>query len=80
MTKRETFHKSGLGHFKKGTVAKKKVVEFQNFATEQKLGDLIDVTMFVEFVDVQGVSKGKGFQGCETSRFWWCWSSNSWST
>jgi large subunit ribosomal protein L3 len=33
--------------------------------------------MFVEgeFVDVQGVSKGKGFQeGCETSRFWWCWS------
>jgi large subunit ribosomal protein L3 len=32
---------------------KKKVVEFQNFATEQKLGDLIDVTMFVEgeFVD-----------------------------
>jgi hypothetical protein len=30
MTKRETFHKSGLGHFKKaGTVAKKKVVEFQ---------------------------------------------------
>jgi large subunit ribosomal protein L3 len=36
-----------------------------NFATEQKLGDLIDVTMFVEgeFVDVQGVSKGKGFQG-----------------
>jgi large subunit ribosomal protein L3 len=37
-----------LGHFKKqGTVAKKKVVEFQNFATEQKLGDLIDVTMFV---------------------------------
>src|SRR3970282_1994656 len=58
--------KAALGHFKKaGTVAKKKVVEFQNFATEQKLGDLIDVSMFVEgeFVDVQGVSKGKGFQG-----------------
>ncbi|MNE13095.1 50S ribosomal protein L3 [compost metagenome] len=58
--------KAALGHFKKaGTVAKKKVVEFQDFATEQKLGDLIDVTIFEEgeFVDVQGVSKGKGFQG-----------------
>ncbi len=57
---------AATGHFKKaGTVAKKKVVEFQNFATEQKLGDVIDVTMFEEgeFVDVQGVSKGKGFQG-----------------
>ena len=58
--------KAALGHFKKaGTVAKKKVVEFQDFATEQKLGDLIDVSIFSEgeFVDVQGVSKGKGFQG-----------------
>ena len=58
--------KADLGHFKKaGTSAKKKVVEFQDFATEQKLGDLIDVTIFEEgeFVDVQGVSKGKGFQG-----------------
>ena len=58
--------KADLGHFKKaGTSAKKKVVEFQEFATEQKLGDIIDVSMFVEgeFVDVQGVSKGKGFQG-----------------
>jgi len=58
--------KAAVGHFKKaGTVAKKKVVEFQGFATEQKLGDVIDVTIFEEgeFVDVQGVSKGKGFQG-----------------
>ncbi|MBF6608473.1 MAG: 50S ribosomal protein L3 [Flavobacterium sp.] len=57
---------AATGHFKKaGTVAKKKVVEFQNFATDAKLGDVIDVTMFVEgeFVDIQGVSKGKGFQG-----------------
>jgi large subunit ribosomal protein L3 len=58
--------KADLGHFKKaGTVAKKKVVEFQDFATEQKLGDVINVSIFEEgeFVDVQGVSKGKGFQG-----------------
>jgi large subunit ribosomal protein L3 len=34
------------------------------FCNRTKIGDLIDVSMFVEgeFVDV-GVSKGKGFQG-----------------
>ncbi|MGX7668030.1 50S ribosomal protein L3 [Flavobacterium pedocola] len=58
--------KAELGHFKKaGTSAKKKVVEFQEFANEYKLGDVITVDVFAEgeFVDVVGVSKGKGFQG-----------------
>jgi large subunit ribosomal protein L3 len=58
--------KADLGHFKKaGTTAKKKVVEFQEFETQYNLGDLITVDLFNEgeFVDVQGVSKGKGFQG-----------------
>jgi len=58
--------KADLGHFKKaGTSAKKKVVEFQSFEGEFKLGDSITVDVFNEgeFVDVQGVSKGKGFQG-----------------
>ena len=58
--------KAAAGHFKKaGTVAKKKVVEFKEFVTEHKLGDVISVDLFAEgeFVDVQGVSKGKGFQG-----------------
>ncbi len=58
--------KAAVGHFKKaGTSAKKKVVEFQAFEAEYKLGDLITVDLFNEgeFVDVQGVSKGKGFQG-----------------
>ena len=58
--------KAAIGHFKKaGTSAKKKVVEFQDFETEYKLGDLVTVEQFSEgeFVDVQGVSKGKGFQG-----------------
>jgi len=58
--------KADLGHFKKaGTSAKKKVVEFQGFEGEFKLGDSITVDGFNEgeFVDVQGVSKGKGFQG-----------------
>ena len=56
---------AATGHFKKaGTVAKKKVVEFQ-FENEYKLGDVLTVDVFAEgeFVDVQGVSKGKGFQG-----------------
>jgi len=58
--------KAELGHFKKaGTVAKKKVVEFQGFENEYNLGDVITADLFQEgdFVDVAGVSKGKGFQG-----------------
>ena len=58
--------KADLGHFRKaGTSAKKKVVEFQGFEENYKLGDNITVEVFSEgeFVDVQGVSKGKGFQG-----------------
>ena len=58
--------KAAIGHFKKaGTSAKKKVVEFQGFEENYKLGDNITVEVFSEgeFVDVQGVSKGKGFQG-----------------
>jgi large subunit ribosomal protein L3 len=58
--------KASQGHFKKaGTSVKKKVVEFQGFEESYKLGDNITVEVFSEgeFVDVQGVSKGKGFQG-----------------
>ncbi|MEN8125658.1 MAG: 50S ribosomal protein L3 [Bacteroidota bacterium] len=54
------------GHFKKaGSAAKKRVVEFQGFEEEYKLGDQITVDHFEEgeFVDVSGTSKGKGFQG-----------------
>ncbi len=54
------------GHFKKaGTAAKKKVVEFQGFEEEYKLGDTLTVDLFEEgeFVDVTATSKGKGFQG-----------------
>ena len=58
--------KPEAGHFKKAnTTAKKKVVEFKEFVNAYKLGDTISVDLFAEgeFVDVQGVSKGKGFQG-----------------
>ena len=58
--------KAELGHFKKaGTSAKRKVVEIQDFENAYNLGDVITVDLFAEgeFVDVQGTSKGKGFQG-----------------
>ncbi len=54
------------GHFKKaGTSVKRKVVEFQEFEGDYKLGDQVTVGVFKEgeFVDVSGISKGKGFQG-----------------
>lgn len=54
------------GHFKKaGSSVKRKVVEFQDYEDEFKLGDQITVDIFKEgeFVDVSGISKGKGFQG-----------------
>jgi len=58
--------KAAEGHAKKaGTVAKRKVAEFQGFEEEYKLGDTITVEHFIEgeYVDVSGTSKGKGFQG-----------------
>jgi large subunit ribosomal protein L3 len=59
--------KAEIGHFKKaGTSPKRKVAEFKNtYQEEYILGQEIDVTIFQEndFVDVDGVSKGKGFQG-----------------
>ena len=63
---KKTANKAASGHAKKaGTVLKRKVVEFQGFEEEYKLGDTITVEHFVEgeFVDVSGTSKGKGFQG-----------------
>ena len=57
---------ASLGHFKKANTApKKKLVEFQNFEEDHKLGDTLTVELFQEgeFVDVSGTSKGKGFQG-----------------
>ena len=58
--------KAQIGHSKKaGSSVKRKVVEFQGFDEEYKLGDTLNVDHFIEgeFVDVSGISKGKGFQG-----------------
>ena len=56
------------GHFKKaGVTPRKKLVEFEaDYSKELALGDVLtveDVLTDIEFVDVVGTSKGKGFQG-----------------
>jgi large subunit ribosomal protein L3 len=58
--------KPELGHFKRaGTAPKKFVREFILNGEEAKAGDAFTVNRFKagEYVDVIGVSKGKGFQG-----------------
>jgi large subunit ribosomal protein L3 len=60
--------KAMKGHFAKAGITPKKVVaEFTRFeADHQKVfGDILKVDIFAEgeFIDVVGVSKGKGFQG-----------------
>ena len=55
-----------IGHFKKaGVTPKRHLAEFKGFDGEYKLGDTLTVDMFTEadFVDIVGVSKGKGHQG-----------------
>lgn len=59
-------NKAEMGHFKKaGTEPKTKVFEFKLLEGELKLGDKVTVDSIDEtgWVDVQGVTKGKGFQG-----------------
>ncbi|WP_321478605.1 50S ribosomal protein L3 [uncultured Bacteroides sp.] len=54
------------GHFKKaGVTPKRHLAEFKGFEKDFNLGDTIGVDIFsdVDFVDVIGISKGKGFQG-----------------
>lgn len=55
-----------LGHFKKAKTAPKvTMAEFQGFEDGYKLGDTITVDLFNDdtWVDVAGITKGKGFQG-----------------
>jgi len=58
--------KAMMGHFAKAnTTPKRKLSEFKSFDEELNLGDTVTVEIFEEgdWVDVTGVSKGKGFQG-----------------
>ena len=59
-------NKATQGHFKKSKSSpKRKLVEFSGYEGEFKVGDKINVDHFLEgeYVDVTGISKGKGFQG-----------------
>ena len=56
------------GHFEKaGTTPKKVLKEFTRFEEGHRktFGEILDVSIFIEgeYVDVSGISKGKGFQG-----------------
>ncbi|RLD75875.1 MAG: 50S ribosomal protein L3 [Bacteroidetes bacterium] len=58
--------KAELGHFKKAkTTPKRKVIELKGFVKNWKVGDAISVDYFKDdtWLDVSGISKGKGFQG-----------------
>jgi large subunit ribosomal protein L3 len=55
-----------LGHFKKTNTTPKRIVrEFKNFTFPINEGDVLTAELYREdtFVDVTGISKGKGFQG-----------------
>jgi large subunit ribosomal protein L3 len=55
-----------VGHFKKAsTTPKRKVIELKGFVKDWKPGDVITVDYFKDdiWLDVVGISKGKGFQG-----------------
>jgi large subunit ribosomal protein L3 len=60
--------KAMKGHFAKaGVSAKKMVAEFTRFEEghQKKFGDILLADVFIEgeFIDVVGITKGKGFQG-----------------
>jgi len=58
--------KAEQGHFAKAnTTPKKKVIELKGFVKDWKAGDVITVDYFNDdtWLDVSGISKGKGFQG-----------------
>ncbi|MEL6250763.1 MAG: 50S ribosomal protein L3 [Bacteroidota bacterium] len=66
--KEKNTSRAEMGHFRNAkTTPKRKVVEFDFSASEMDLGlgDTVGVDLFEEgdFVDVVGISKGKGFQG-----------------
>lgn len=58
--------KAEIGHAKKaGTSPSKMIAEFTRFEKRKQFGEVVTVEVFMEgeFVDVVGISKGRGFQG-----------------
>ena len=59
-------NKPEAGHFKKANIANKKHLrEFRTDVSNVKVGDEVKADVFTagDKIDVQGISKGKGFQG-----------------
>ncbi|MCF7928157.1 MAG: 50S ribosomal protein L3 [Spirochaetales bacterium] len=54
-----------LGQFPDGTEPRKEVVEVRDFDGEYTVGESIGIELFdnIRYVDVVGLSKGKGYQG-----------------
>jgi large subunit ribosomal protein L3 len=64
--KEKNTSKAEQGHFAKAsTLPKRKVIELKGFVKNWKAGDVITVDYFNDdtWLDVSGMSKGKGFQG-----------------
>jgi len=64
--KEKNTSKAMLGHFKNaGCTPKRNIAEFDFTDSSLSLGDIVGADTFAEgeFVDVVGISKGKGFQG-----------------
>ncbi len=63
--KKNRLKKPYAGAFPEGTEPTRRLKEFRNFKKECAVGDNLGVELFegVQYVDVTGISKGKGFQG-----------------
>jgi len=63
--KKKRVTKARAGQFPENITPKKQVRELRDFEKEVKVGDTLGIEVFegVRYVDVSGVSKGKGFQG-----------------
>jgi large subunit ribosomal protein L3 len=63
--KKSRVTKPYAGQFPEGIAPKKDLREFRDFEKECAVGDSLGIELFesLRFVDVTGISKGKGFQG-----------------
>jgi large subunit ribosomal protein L3 len=63
--KKKHITKPVLGQFPKGIEPTRVLMEIRDYEGEYKIGDKLGAEMFegIRFVDVQGISKGKGYQG-----------------
>lgn len=63
--KKHKITKPYAGQFPENITPKRHIREFQNFEKEVSCGEKLGVELFdgISYVDVTGISKGKGFQG-----------------